>query len=176
MSLFSRLLSFFGANTDTGATESVVGSSTPEITITRIFDVNRQKVWEMWTRADKLSEWFGIPPIAATKDTTKIDLRVGGRWQADMVNEKDGSVMPFRGTYLEINTPQKLVFTIENPQNPSDPNVETVTVTFKDRTGVTEMTLHQSGHLPKEQYGTPLENGYNAFLDRMVKYLLIHTT
>jgi uncharacterized protein YndB with AHSA1/START domain len=145
---------------------SFSSTSKQEITITRIIDANRQKVWDAWTKPEYLSEWFGVPPLAATRETTSIDLRVGGAWQADMINAQDGSRMPFRGKYLEINSPAKLVFTIEEAGNP---NYETVTLTLTDRVGVTEMTFTQKGHLPKEQYGDPLRNGYNSFFERMIR-------
>ena len=145
-----------------------------QVTITRVFDSNRQKVWEMWTKPEKLAEWWGVPPVAATLDTISIDLKVGGSWRADMINKSDGTKLPFGGTYLAIETPHKLVFTIVDPGDPTSPNYETVTVTFVDHAGSTEMTLHQTGHLPPAQYGEPLQNGYGAFFDRMRKYLAMH--
>ncbi len=165
-----------GAQTASVQSEKAAISPTgaQEITITKIFDAGRQRVWEMWTKPEKFAQWFGVPPLAATVETTKMDLRVGGRWQADMVNAEDGTRMPFGGTYLEIDSPRKLVFTMEDPTNPANPNKETVTVTFRDRMGTTDMTMHQVGHLPPEEYGAPLQNGYNAFFDRMTKYLASH--
>jgi uncharacterized protein YndB with AHSA1/START domain len=136
-----------------------------EIYITRIIDAPRQKVWDAWTKPEYLSQWWGVPPLAATRETTSIDLKVDGSWHADMVNTSNGIRMPFAGKYLEINSPNKLVFTIEEAGNP---DTETVTLTFKDRVGTTEMTLHQKGHLPPDQYGDPLRNGYNSFFERMI--------
>ena len=149
-----------------GASASV--PTKQEIVITRIIDAPRQKVWDAWTKAEYLAQWFGIPPLAATAESTKIDLRVGGNWQADMVNANDGTRIPFGGKYLEINSPQRLVFTIADAANPENPDFETVSVSFKDRVGTTEMTLRQQGHLPMEQYGEPLRQGYNGFFDRMI--------
>lgn len=144
-----------------------------EITITRIFDANRQRVWEMWTKPEKLCLWFGVPPLSATADTTSIDLHVGGEWHADMVNTDNGAKLQFGGKYLEIDSPRKLVFTLEDGSAKTR-DAETVTVTFTDRVGTTEMTMHQTGNLPQDQYGEPLRNGYNAFFDRMGKYLITH--
>lgn len=171
MSIFKKIGAFF-AGTFSGVPEDkpittaeAKEASGRAITITRIIDSNRQKVWDAWTKPEHLSQWFGVPPLAATAETTSIDLRVGGSWRADMVNANDGSRQPFAGKYISINSPSKLVFTIEEAGNP---NVETVTITLKDRVGTTEMVLHQEGHLPPEQYGEPLRNGYNAFFDRMI--------
>ena len=141
-----------------------------EIKITKLIDAPRQRVWDAWTKPDRLCRWFGVPPVAATRETTSIDLRVGGAWHADMINEKDGSRLPFGGTYLEVHPPLKLVFTMVDSANPTS-DVETITVTFKDRTGATEMTLLQAGHLPPDQYGEPLRSGYSAFFARMEQML-----
>jgi uncharacterized protein YndB with AHSA1/START domain len=172
MNFWKKLGALFGGGAPKGIA-GAFGGDLPrqQITMTRVYDVNRQKVWDMWTNPEKLSQWFGVPPVTATPETTKIDLRVGGKWRADMVNANDGSILPFGGTYLEINSQHKLVFTIENA---NDPNVETVTVTFADRAGSTHMTLHQEGHLPPEQYGEPLRNGYSAFFERMATYMRTH--
>lgn len=139
-----------------------------QITITRIIDAPRQKVWDAWTKPALLAQWFGTPPMTARPETTSIDFRVGGLWRADMVNDTDGTRMPFGGKYLAIDPPRKIVFTFEDTTKQQNENVETVTVTFKDRVGTTEMTLHQEGHLPAEQYGDPLRQGYNSFFDRMI--------
>jgi uncharacterized protein YndB with AHSA1/START domain len=147
---------------------SQLSASKQEITITRMIDANRQKVWDAWTKPEFLSQWWGTPPMAATRETTSVNLQVDGSWRADMINAQDGTRMPFGGKYLEINSPSKLVFTIEEDGNPE---VETVTITLKDRAGTTEMTMHQSGHLPPEQYGNPLRNGYNSFFERMINVI-----
>ena len=74
------------------------------------------------------------------------------------------------GTYLEVTPPTKLVMTFGNPQNPSDPNVETLTVTLKPIGETTEVTLHQAGFLPDEQY-PKLVQGYGTFMDAMAELL-----
>ena len=175
MSILSRILEFFRKQ-DKSAARAFGGDSVSpqQITITRIFDVGRHKVWDMWTKPEKMAEWWGVPPIAATLDTIKLDVRPGGKFQADMVNGTDGTVLPFRGTYLEVDPPRKLVFTFEDPANPTNTDVETVTVSFIDKAGTTQMTLHQVGHLPVEQYTDGLQKGYSAFFDRMARYLRIH--
>jgi|GEM_PF-2365260 len=175
MNLFQKLGALFTAKTVATPETPQAVAPRQQITMTRVYDVNRQKVWEMWTKPEKLCQWFGALPFTATPETTKIDFRVGGTWQADLVNQKDGMVIPFRGKYLAIEAPHKLVFTIENTQNPGDANVETVTVTFADHAGTTQMTMTQEGHLSPEQYGDPLRNGYTAFFERMSVYMRLHS-
>ena len=78
--------------------------------------------------------------------------------------------LPFVGVYREVVEPERLVFTLENPANRSDPNVELATVTFQDIGGVTRMAFHQVGHLPDGQY-LLLEQGYSRFFQRLADHL-----
>jgi uncharacterized protein YndB with AHSA1/START domain len=149
-------------------------SGAPELVITRIFDVGRHKVWEMWSKPEKLAEWWGVPPLSATKDSCSVELKVGGLWQADMVNATDGTRLPFRGTFVEIDQPRKMVFTLHDPFDANNSKQETITVIFTDHAGTTQMTMHQKGFLPAEQYSGALVKGYNAFFDRMSRYLRLH--
>jgi uncharacterized protein YndB with AHSA1/START domain len=176
MGFFKKIVAFFTGTNPISTVASTRDdlSHQQQITITRVYDSNRQKVWEMWTKPEKLCEWFGVPPVAATRESTSINLVVGGIWQADMINAVDGTRLPFGGVYREIEAPRKLVFTIEDRAHPENTDVETVTVTFADYAGTTQMTMHQEGHLPADQYGEPLRSGYSAFFERMSKYLASH--
>jgi uncharacterized protein YndB with AHSA1/START domain len=170
---FTRFFSRPAASAQS-ASRSASAATAPELVITRVFDVGRHKVWDMWTKPEKLAEWWGVPPLAATKTSCSVDMKVGGLWQADMVNEQDGTHVPFRATFAEIDPPRKLVLMLHDPSNANNPNQETITVTFVDQAGTTQMTMRQKGFLPAEQYGDPLQKGYNAFFDRMSRYLRIH--
>jgi uncharacterized protein YndB with AHSA1/START domain len=165
MSFWGSVKSFFGT-TPPVHTSTSAKRDPHQITITRLVDTTRQKVWDAWTKPQNFVQWFGVSPLTPKLETTTMDLRVGGEWHADLFNEKDGSRTPFGGTYLEVDSPRRLVFKINDPANPTG-NFETITIILKDRTGATEMTLHQQGHLPAEQYGDPLRLGYGAFFDKM---------
>ncbi len=141
------------------------------MSMTRVMDATAQKVWMMWTKPEHFAAWFGTPPIAATPESTHMDVHVGGKWQADMINEKDGSRIPFGGTYLEIESQKRLVYTIEDPRNPE--NKEIVTITLRDVAGKTEMSLHQSGSLSSAEYNGPLQKSYGEFFDRMANHLML---
>jgi uncharacterized protein YndB with AHSA1/START domain len=176
MSLWNKITNTFAAKNAAGANSaaSPAAANSPELVITRVFDCGRHKVWDMWTKPDKIAEWWGVPPLAANKESTAVDMRVGGIWQADMINTNDGTSLPFRGTFVEVDPPRKIVIALHDPADANNPNRETLTVTFTDHAGSTQMTLRQKGFLPPEQYGAPLQQGYGAFLDRMSRYLRAH--
>jgi uncharacterized protein YndB with AHSA1/START domain len=81
------------------------GSTT--ITVTRFFDAPPRSVFEAWTKAEHIANWWD--PSGMPLAVCEIDLRPGGafRW----VNQGDkGKEYPFTGTYLKISSPDGLVF------------------------------------------------------------------
>jgi len=139
-----------------------------EATITRVFDAPRERVWDAIVDPDQLVKWFGHDGITTTAE---IDARPGGEFRAAMVNDADGSeVASFAGRYRDIDEPSRLVQVFENPEDPSDPNTEILTYTLRDLDGGTELTYHQVGHLPDEQYPLIVQ-GVNGFYDRLEKHL-----
>ena len=144
--------------------------ATRSVTITRDFNAPRELVWKAWTEPERFAQWFGTPPFTTPLSTIAMDLRPGGEWRASQVSADGGTVLPFVGVYREIVEPERLVFTFENPDDRSDPNVEVLTVTLRDIAGKTEMVVRQEGHMPAEQYEL-LKAGYSGFFDQLEKYL-----
>ncbi|MBA2461838.1 MAG: SRPBCC domain-containing protein [Actinobacteria bacterium] len=141
-----------------------------EANVTRVFDAPREQVWKAWTEPEHFANWYGTPPYTTPLSTISMDVRPGGEWRATMVHESDGSERPFRGTYREIVEPERLVFTYDDVNDPSNENVEVATVTFTDLGGKTEVVYHQVGHLPDEQY-PQIEEGVSGFFDRLAEHL-----
>jgi len=99
-----------------------------------------------------------------------MDVRAGGRWEATQVSEIDGSRLPFVGHYLDVREPELLVFTFEDPDDPSSNDEDLAAVRLEDIGGKTKMTFTQRGNMPAEQYEL-LAKGYTLFFDRMEEYL-----
>src|SRR5690554_8061370 len=53
------------------------------IQVTREFNAGRQLVWDAWTQAEMLDQWWAPKPYLA--ETKSLDLRVGGTWLYAMV-------------------------------------------------------------------------------------------
>ncbi len=142
-----------------------------EATITRVFDASREELWKYFTEPEYFAKWFGTPPYTTAPETVSIDLRPGGAWRATMVHESDGSELPFRGTYVGIVEPERVVQTFEDAEDPDNKLVETLTTTLKDiGDGKTEVTYRQVGHMPAEEYAG-VEEGVNGFYDRLAEEL-----
>jgi uncharacterized protein YndB with AHSA1/START domain len=151
-------------------TPNPTGATGGEVTITRVFDAPREFVWKAWTEPEHFAHWFGTPPYTTPLSTISMDVRPGGRWRATMVSEVDGTELPFLGVYREVVAPERLVLVFEDPNDPSNPNVEVLTVTFTDLGDKTEVVCHQAGYLPEEEYAN-LEEGYSGFFDRLAEHL-----
>jgi uncharacterized protein YndB with AHSA1/START domain len=111
-----------------------------ELTISRSFDAPRALVWQAWTDPTQLAKWWG--PNGFTNPICEIDLRVGGEIHIVM-RGPDGTDYPMRGMFKEIVAPEKLVFTNFPVDAQDQPMIDGWTsVTFAERDGKTDMTLH----------------------------------
>src|SRR5271155_561565 len=99
-----------------------------EITITRTFDAPRALVFEAWTDAKVLAQWWG--PQGFTNPRCEFDAKVGGVIRIDM-RAPDGAIYPMQGEVREIVSPERLVFTnMALDANGSPVTAGLTTVTF----------------------------------------------
>jgi uncharacterized protein YndB with AHSA1/START domain len=130
-----------------------------EFTITRVFDAPRELVWKAWTDPDQVARWFGPRGFTTPRSTITMDVRSGGSFELTMVAD-DGNEYPAGGTFLEVEEPERLVW--------RDRNIDlTVTVTFADLGGRTEMTCHVVG----ETGGAQAYDGWSTMFDKLADFL-----
>jgi uncharacterized protein YndB with AHSA1/START domain len=142
-----------------------------EATVTRVFDAPREQVWRYFTEPELFATWFGHAPYTTPASRVSMDVRPGGAWAATMVHESDGSELPFRGTFTEIVAPERLVQSFEDVENPGSTAVEVLTTTLVDLgDGKTEVTYHQVGHMPADEYRR-VEEGVSGFYERLAEQL-----
>ena len=124
---------------------------TDGMTITRIFDAPRERVWQEWTEPERFADWFGGGEAEIPLSTVSMDVRPGGEFRSTMVHETDGTELPFAGSFREVVEPERLVQELRNPADPSDTNVETFTTTLEDLgDGKTEVTYHHFDRLAEQ--------------------------
>jgi uncharacterized protein YndB with AHSA1/START domain len=132
-----------------------------KLTITREFDAPIELVWQAVTDPDHVAQWFGPEGFETPRDSIEIDLRVGGRYELDMV--MGGSRHPVRYSIAELDPPRLIVLT-----SPPMPEVgireETVTrIELEEAGGTTRMTLSDG---PYEQPGHA-EAGWHGALAKL---------
>ncbi|MEM1129940.1 MAG: SRPBCC domain-containing protein [Pseudomonadota bacterium] len=114
-------------------TETMTELST---TVSRFIPAPRDRVFDAWLDPDMLAR-FMIAGDGMSVPSVSVDPKVGGRFEILMRGEKD---YPHAGTFREIDRPDRLVFTWESEW---DAPGSTVTVTFKEADGGTQVELHQ---------------------------------
>ena len=106
-----------------------------EVLVTRQFDAPAELVFDALTKPEHVRAWFGAKEL----EVCEIDLRVGGKYHfVGFVMDGDTTTCSFRGRYLEIERPVRLVGTWVFDGKPDAEAIETVELREED--GVTTMT------------------------------------
>ena len=150
------------------------------LTITRIFDAPRERVWQRWTEPEQFSCWWG--PKDFTAPYTNMDLRIGGKYLYCM-RSPDGKDYWGTGIYKEISEPNRIVYTDSfadehgnvvsaayygmDSEIPLEMEVE---VTLEDIGGKTRMTLEHYG-FPQGEMHEQAKAGWNESFDKLVECL-----
>jgi uncharacterized protein YndB with AHSA1/START domain len=143
---------------------------TDGITITRIFEAPRERVWKEWTDPEAFADWFGGPDAEVPLSTVAMDVRPGGSWRLTMYAKPGRREIHWHGEYREVSEPERLVFTVTDvPGQDADELVIVVLSEVGD--GRTEMVFQQrGGGLSAEEYERAGQ-GWGTFFDRMAARL-----
>jgi uncharacterized protein YndB with AHSA1/START domain len=108
-----------------------------EMVITRTINGPARLVFEAWTKAELLQQWWVPKSAGLTLLSWEADVRVGGSYR--LVFRHEGSEMAFFGTYLEVVPHSRLVWTNEEAGDAG----QVSTVTFEEKAGRTLVVLHE---------------------------------
>jgi uncharacterized protein YndB with AHSA1/START domain len=134
-----------------------------ELSFTRVFDAPRGLVFRCLIEPEHLTHFWGPAGVSAPLAHIKVDPRPGGVFETLMVNDADGSQYPTRAVYVEVTEPERLVWTETH-------SGMTVTVTFTDLGGRTEVRIHQA-RVPAAFRTPQAQAGFSTSLDRFAGYL-----
>jgi len=84
-------------------------STDHKLVITRDLNAPREVVWKAWTEPAQMKLWLELVDDMKI-ESAKVDLRVGGKFRIQ-TKRPDGEFFTAAGTYLEVNPPEKLVYT-----------------------------------------------------------------
>jgi uncharacterized protein YndB with AHSA1/START domain len=139
-----------------------------KLTITRSFDAPRELVWAALTDPDHVAQWFGPEGFETPRETVEVDLRVGGRYELDMV--RSGAHHPVRYEVAELDPPRLLVLTSE-PMPEVGIHDGTVTrIELEEESGTTRMTL-TDGPYEQPQHAEAGWHGALAKLEALLQTL-----
>ncbi len=127
-------------------------SQIEDIEVTFRYEHPRQRVFEKWVSEDTV-----IPPVTRSK----IDLRVGGKIRLFVEMEGETSLMT--GEFKTVDEPNQLEYSWEWDENGE---VTSVSVTFKDVDGGSEVEVLHSGFTSSESRATHAY-GWDAYLSQL---------
>ena len=138
------------------------------LTIKRTFKAPLKLVWEAWTEAKHISNWWG--PKGMNTAVIKHDFRVGGAWQYVM-KMPNGSDFITEGVYSEIIEFEKIVTSADF--KPMTEGVE-LQILFEgdgDQTHFTFNVVHPTEAYAKQQADMGFYNGWGSTFDRLESFL-----
>lgn len=83
---------------------------TQRISITRVFNAPREEVWRAWTEPERIAQWWGKRGWSTPVSSVELDVRPGGVFRLNSINDEDGREMPMDAVYTEVVEPERLAF------------------------------------------------------------------
>jgi uncharacterized protein YndB with AHSA1/START domain len=146
--------------------EAAFGERT--VVITRVFAAPRELVWDCWTDAKHMAQWFG--PKGFTTPVCEIDAKVGGELRIVM-RAPDGAEYPMKGVFLEVVAPERLVYTniaVDKSGNHLLEGETTVILTEQGGKTTLTVTAHAVGKVPAApQMLAGMEAGWTQSIDKL---------
>jgi len=153
--------------------------------ISQVFTAPRQRVWQAWTEAERLMQWFG--PKGVTIPVAQMELRPGGVFHFCM-RSPDGKEMWGKFVYREIAPPEKIVlvnsFSDEHGGLTRHPFIATwplemlSTTTFSGEGGYTKLTIEWSPLIPTDEESKTFDSshdlmrqGWSGTFEQLASYL-----
>lgn len=113
-----------------------MASSGLSLSIQRVIKASPQRVFQAWTQAEHLREWWGPPGVIC--ESVEIDLRIGGEYRIEN-RLPDGTRLWISGTFLIIDPPHRIVYTWSTDDR--SPSQELVSVEFQACSAGTLLSL-----------------------------------
>ncbi len=140
---------------------------------TRTFDAPREVVFNVWTDAKHVQQWWG--PYGFTNPRCDWDARRGGAIRIDMTGP-DGAVYPMSGRFEEIEPSQRIVFVSAALDDADKPMFEVRnTVTLHEQGGKTmvrvEAVVISVTASIASAYLRGMNEGWSQTLDRLAGHV-----
>ena len=147
-------------------------SSDREISITRVLDAPRAKVFEALSKPELIKRWLLGPP-GWSMPVCDMDFKEGGHYRWVWRSDKDGTEMGMGGVFREIVPPERFTAT-EKFDQAWYPGEAVVTNSLIERNGATELTLtirYESQEARDIALKTDMQSGVGASYDRLEEIL-----
>lgn len=137
------------------------------MSFTHVHRASQQLIFTCLTTPEHLTHFWGPRGSHAPEQDIRIDLRPGGRFDAVVVNDADGSRHDMRAVYVEVIEPERLAWR----EQITPDHLMTTTISLRDLgDGRTEVRTHVAG-MPDAFTTDQARSGFGSSLDRLTEYL-----
>jgi uncharacterized protein YndB with AHSA1/START domain len=136
-----------------------------EYVMSRVFNAPRPLVFRAYTDPEMVPNWWG--QRSSTTIVDKMEVKPGGAWRY-IQRGPNGEEYAFRGEYLEVVPPERLVNTFEFEPMPG--HIVTDTTVFEEIDGKTRITVTSTFATREDLDGmiaSGMESGANESWDRL---------
>ncbi|MGX5719054.1 SRPBCC family protein [Shinella zoogloeoides] len=138
------------------------------IRLHRVIGTKPGKLYRAFLEPDAVASW--LPPYGFLCTVHELDAKVGGRHRMSFRNFTTGESHAFGGTYLELVTGERLVYT-DGFDDPNLPGEMKVTVSLKAVSVGTEVNIEQQG-VPDIIPAEACYLGWQDSLDKLAKLVV----
>ncbi|TKT82576.1 SRPBCC domain-containing protein [Aquamicrobium sp. LC103] len=137
------------------------------VIVTRRFDVSAERVFDAWLDPETARKWLFTTGEGALV-RAEVDARVGGRFA--FVDRRDDVDVEHVGEYLEIDRPDRLVFSFAVPMY--SPEYDRVTIEIRRLDKGCELTLtNEMSPGIYEEWGEGTKEGWTKMLGTLAERL-----
>jgi uncharacterized protein YndB with AHSA1/START domain len=137
-----------------------------ELTFRRVHRASPEVLFDCMTTPEHLARFWGPTGTTTPIAGIVVDLRPGGAFETTMISGTDDSAYTMRAVYVEIDRPNRLVWTEADVEG----GMRT-TITFVDlNDGRTEVITHQT-NVPAAFRSPQAQAGFVTSLDRFDAYV-----
>jgi uncharacterized protein YndB with AHSA1/START domain len=115
---------------------------TNAIRLHRVLKTKAERLYRAFLEPDAMAKW--LPPNGFTGSVQHLDARVGGTFKMSFTNLSTGKSESFGGEFLELVPNERIVHT-DAFDDPNLPGVMRTTISFKQVSCGTELTVVQEG-------------------------------
>lgn len=138
------------------------------LTLERTLNAPIKLVWEAWSQADHIAQWWGPKGMETT--VIEHDFKVGGNWKYVMIMP-DGNEFITDGVYSEITEFEKIVSSADFKPMTVGVEIQALFEEKGDKTIFTFNVVHPTQEYCKQQEAMGFYNGWASTFDRLENYL-----
>lgn len=134
------------------------------ITIQRTFNAPISLVWQAWTRAEHIAEWWS--PKGIQTKVLEHDFKVGGKWKYSMPMP-NGQEFIAEGEYTEIIEFEKITSSANFRPMTEGVEIQSLFKANGDKTDFTFKVIHPTEEYKTQQEKMGIMNGWGSVFDRL---------